>query len=307
MNYNIILSSYHYAKKINHDKFSVARNKPFWCTYPDLQFLGAFDSNNNPLLIDSFGPSRILKFEDELRKYYVKKWDEINKWLESLKFDDQIALCCWCPHSKTSKQQLKDHNSFLCHTLLIGKMINRHRPDLIVQCDDEREISGYRPWMDWYFKNDIQLIISGGQTGADEAGLRAAKYLNIKTSGWMPKGFMTQNGPRPEFCKLFNVIEHSSATYPPRTFSNVKDSDATIRFARDFTSSGELLTLKAITQYKRPFLDIDITNPLHPNEVRLWLRSNNIKKLNIAGNAEKRSKGIHDFVFNYLVRVFGGK
>lgn len=307
MNYNVLLSSYHYAKKIDSDKFSVARNKPFWCTYPDLQFLAAYDSNYNPLTLDSYSPSQIVKFEDELRKFYVKKWDVISEWLESLKSDCKITLCCWCPHSKSSKQQLKDYNGFICHTLLIGKMINRHRPDLIVQCDDARELSGYRPWMDWYYQNDVQLILSGGQTGADQAGLRAAKYLNIKTSGWMPKGFMTQDGPRPEFSKLFNVLEHSSPTYPPRTFTNVRDSDATIRFASDFESSGEKLTLKAITQYKRPFIDVDVKKPLHPNQVRLWLRKNNVKRLNVAGNAEKRSIGIHDFVFNYLVRVFGGK
>ena len=33
----------------------------------------------------------------------------------------------------------------------------------------------------------IDLVISGGQTGVDQAGWRAAKACGIRTGGWMPK------------------------------------------------------------------------------------------------------------------------
>ena len=40
----------------------------------------------------------------------------------------------------------------------------------------------------------ITTIISGGQTGADQAGWRAAEACGIPTGGWMPLHFMTENG-----------------------------------------------------------------------------------------------------------------
>lgn len=301
MKYHVLLSSFHSAKTVDHAKFSVSRNKPFWSGHPDLSFLAPFDSSNKPIHLNE-----PLQFEDDLRSCYIRNWDKIKQWLDELDYRKSIALCCWCPHSKPSKLQLSKENNFACHTLLIGKMIDRHRPDLVVLCDDDRELHGYKPWLDWYYKHEVELIISGGQTGADQAGLFAARFLGIKTSGWMPKGFITQSGLRPDFKDLFNMFEHTSSAYPPRTFSNVKDSDATIRFASNFDSSGEKLTFKAIKQYQKPYLDIDIRNPIHYNEVRLWLRKNKIKRLNVAGNAEKTSAGIRDFTYNYLVRVFGG-
>ena len=33
----------------------------------------------------------------------------------------------------------------------------------------------------------IELVISGGQTGADQAGWRSAKKAGIATGGYMPK------------------------------------------------------------------------------------------------------------------------
>ncbi|HJT77421.1 MAG TPA: putative molybdenum carrier protein, partial [Gemmataceae bacterium] len=41
----------------------------------------------------------------------------------------------------------------------------------------------------------LERVISGGQTGADQAGLAAAKACGIPTGGWMPKGFLTVAAP----------------------------------------------------------------------------------------------------------------
>jgi Circularly permutated YpsA SLOG family len=45
-------------------------------------------------------------------------------------------------------------------------------------------------------------IISGGQTGADQAGWRAAKACGLETGGWMPKGWKTELGCSPFFGPL---------------------------------------------------------------------------------------------------------
>jgi len=39
-----------------------------------------------------------------------------------------------------------------------------------------------------------EKVISGGQTGADQAGLVAAARFAIPTGGWMPHGFETAEG-----------------------------------------------------------------------------------------------------------------
>lgn len=41
----------------------------------------------------------------------------------------------------------------------------------------------------------IKKIISGGQTGADQAALDVAIKLGIPHGGWIPKGRKTEDGP----------------------------------------------------------------------------------------------------------------
>lgn len=160
----------------------------------------------------------------------------------------------------------------------------------------------------------IEKIISGGQTGADQAGLRAAKAVGLSTGGWLPNGCVTLEGTRPDLLDLYSMQEHPKKGYPARTEANVRDSDGTIRFAKTFKSPGEKCTLKAIRWYKKPYLDIEVSewftkewvarNIKTPvEEVRQWLRENNIRVLNVAGNSEETCKSIGDVVFNYLVRV----
>jgi hypothetical protein len=40
-------------------------------------------------------------------------------------------------------------------------------------------------------------VISGGQTGADQGGLRAARACGIPTWGWAPRDWLTEAGPAP--------------------------------------------------------------------------------------------------------------
>ena len=150
----------------------------------------------------------------------------------------------------------------------------------------------------------LEKICSGGQNGADQAGLRAAKACGLKTGGWLPKGCRTLDGARPDLLVEYDMIEHASSAYPPRTEANVQLADATIRFALNFRSPGEKATLRAIKWFKKEYLDIDIKNPLPTEEVVEWIKDNNFKILNIAGNSEDTSPGIGEFVENYLKEVF---
>lgn len=150
----------------------------------------------------------------------------------------------------------------------------------------------------------LERVISGGQTGADRAALAAAKAAGIPTGGWMPRGFRAQDGARPEFAELYGLREHASDRYPPRTALNVKESDSTLRFATDWDSPGEVLTLSLCERYGRPRLDVTPAGPVTPADVAAWLRENEVRILNVAGNTERTSPGIEAFVAGFLAEVF---
>jgi len=150
----------------------------------------------------------------------------------------------------------------------------------------------------------LKKVISGGQTGADIAGVATAKKFGYETGGMMPKGFKTLAGSRKDYAALYNMTEHTSSAYPPRTYFNVKNSDGTLRFAYDFGTSGELCTVKAIVQYKKPFIDVNLIGPIPAQQVADWILQNNIETLNIAGNSEKTYGGMTVFVYEYLTEVF---
>ncbi len=163
-------------------------------------------------------------------------------------------------------------------------------------------------------KLPLVKIISGGQTGADRAGLYAAKELGLQTGGWMPVGFRTLDGDKPEYAELFGIIETvGSSAYPPRTAMNVKNSSGTIRFACDWESAGERLTMKMIQQYSKPYHSIKFEEYSNATQFfrigskfRTWIREKSIRVLNVAGNSESTAPGIYDFVFNFLVRSLKG-
>lgn len=151
-------------------------------------------------------------------------------------------------------------------------------------------------------------VISGGQIGADIAGLRLAKRLGIETGGWMPMGFKTLVGNKPEYQAEYNLVDCNTEDYPTRTEYNVKDSDGTVRFAYDFESPGERCTLKAIKKYSKPYFDVLLygmpSNHYYtvqaPEELAEWIFDNGINVLNVAGNANQR---IEDTVERFLFRA----
>jgi len=135
--------------------------------------------------------------------------------------------------------------------------------------------------------------------------------LGIETGGMVPKGWKTKYGPRPQLAKL-GLIEHPTSTsYVPRTKWNVKNSDATLRFAFNHNSAGEICTYNAIKQYNKPYFDIDLDavksgEHLYMMDVVDFLEKNNVGVLNIAGNSgntKKQSKIIYDLTYTLLYGI----
>lgn len=147
-------------------------------------------------------------------------------------------------------------------------------------------------------------IISGGQTGADIAGLKIAKKHGFVTGGNIPKGCVTLDGPKPEYIELYNMKETSSTDYPTRTMLNVKESDCTIWFGEKKVSPGKLCTFKHIKNYNKPYVDVDVNNFTSVDTLLDWIKSNNFKIINIAGKSETKINNMEKIVSDYLDLLF---
>ncbi len=169
----------------------------------------------------------------------------------------------------------------------------------------------------------LERVISGGQTGVDIAALKAARECGLKTGGYMPLGWRTLDGPKPEYKDLFGMLEAPWANYARRTYLNVQQSDATLCFAHTWSSPGEICTWKAIQKLGKPSLRVPVTtgwieHPQEPKESRGFLEivaftpqdvathlhKNNVRVLNVAGNSEQTAPGIEQVVYDFLVQVF---
>jgi len=150
----------------------------------------------------------------------------------------------------------------------------------------------------------LERVISGGQTGVDQAGLRVARRLGYETGGWMPKGFRTNTGPNPELAKEFHLMETSSPGYPVRTQRNVDISNGTIILGHQ-DSAGCKLTARFALESGKHLLKIrhhyDSLKAVHL--IRTFLTTKPIVVLNIAGNREESYPGIGNWAYKILLEA----
>lgn len=148
----------------------------------------------------------------------------------------------------------------------------------------------------------ITLIISGGQTGADQAGLAAARARGIATGGWAPKGWRTEQGPFPDLGTVFGLMEHETEhDYAPRTQANVDMADATVIFGK--RSRGSNLTERLCQLSGKPYKWVHKPGVTAEVGLRLWLKRTNPQTLNVAGNRESVNPGINSWVRFMLLAV----
>jgi hypothetical protein len=175
----------------------------------------------------------------------------------------------------------------------------------------------------------LEVVISGGQTGADQAGICAAKFLNYTTGGYATQRFETEHGLEPWLAE-FGLRPVTSGGYKSRTYANITHSDATVIFTADCllprtarekkhyrtaTDSlagytiDQLMTAQGVTtpgsQYtfrlaiaNRKHL---MVNPLEAEPFRMWINNSRIKTLNVAGCRESLAPGIYRWVYDFLV------
>ena len=152
----------------------------------------------------------------------------------------------------------------------------------------------------------LRLIISGGQTGADQGGLEAARELKIPTGGTAPRGWLTEEGPQRALLQRFGLKECTERGYPARTKDNVLKSDGTL-IVGPYRTGGSALTAKLANDHHKPLFHVEYAavDPVRQTEqiaeFRYWLTRFRIRTLNVAGNRESQSPGLGQFTREFLI------
>jgi len=139
-------------------------------------------------------------------------------------------------------------------------------------------------------------IISGGQTGADRAGLDWAIAHGVAHGGWVPRGRRAEDGAIPA---RYALTETPTAGYPQRTRWNVQGSDVTVIFTlADALSGGSLLTANCAAKLGKPYFHV--SSGVHPKHLVRFLETHWVRTLNVAGNRESSAPGIYARVTEVL-------
>jgi len=139
----------------------------------------------------------------------------------------------------------------------------------------------------------ITKVISGGQTGADRAGLDYAIKHDIPHGGWIPKGRKTEDGKLPE---RYQLQEMPTGEYRKRTEKNILDSDGTLIVSHGQLSGGSALTRELAKKNKKFWIHIDMQEvTLETAAARLasWIEKNRIGTLNVAGPRASKDPKIY--------------
>lgn len=160
----------------------------------------------------------------------------------------------------------------------------------------------------------LARLVSGGQTGVDQAALRAARARGIARGGWCPPGRACEGGRIPACFPLQETPVERSPDAPDvprslRTEWNVRDSDATLVLRPAAGSPdpdpGTDWTLRCASRYGRPLLVCDPAEPDAARRIRDWLAAHRVETLHVAGPGERRCPGAGERAHALLLDVLG--
>jgi len=149
----------------------------------------------------------------------------------------------------------------------------------------------------------ISKVISGGQTGAQRAGLDVAIRHCLPHGGWCPKGRRAEDGP---LASHYALHVASGQFYSRHTEWNVRDSDATAIVTIGTELVGDSLrTLQIARKLGKPYVHIArLTSSDAAFLLQVFVVQNRVNVLNIAGSRESEEPGVYDFACSVLEGAF---
>lgn len=157
----------------------------------------------------------------------------------------------------------------------------------------------------------LEAIVSGGQTGVDQAALEAGTKAGLRIGGYCPPGRVCENGLIPSTYPLIETQQDRSPQAPDishsqRTENNVIHSDATLIISPMgmITDQGTAWTRKVAEQEKKPCLVVDPFQAGVREKIADWIADHAIETLHVAGPGEKTSPGIGMIAYSLLLPLF---
>lgn len=150
----------------------------------------------------------------------------------------------------------------------------------------------------------IKKIVSGGQTGADRAGLDVAIRWGFPHGGWCPKGRKAEDGP---ISSQYQLVETPSGNYLQRTEWNVRDSDATVIFTITPTlTGGSKRTAEFAEKHRKPLLHLPRHSSIYETVqvLQQFAEANNVAVLNVAGSRASKEPELWKWTFETLEAAF---
>ncbi|WP_089727758.1 YpsA SLOG family protein [Candidatus Thiosymbion oneisti] len=165
-------------------------------------------------------------------------------------------------------------------------------------------------WILEFFKVPIRKLISGGQTGVDQAALKAALAAGVEIGGWCPPNKECETGKIPGEFPLVPTDKARSDSAPAvprslRTELNVRDSDATCIITSlnlALVDRGTGWTASCTARFGKPLLSVDAYDDAAGDKITEWIEKHKIETLNVAGPSESTAPGIGARTFNIILR-----
>lgn len=145
----------------------------------------------------------------------------------------------------------------------------------------------------------IQKIISGGESGVEEAALDIAVKMNISRGGWISSWRKNELGKKAD---NYQLQEMPGVTHSRIAEYNLRNSDGVLIIAKGESSGNPALYRRMAQKFNLPCLYIDLEKMSEfqaSEQIISWIRDHKIQIVYITGTNDKNDK-LYDTVSDIL-------
>jgi hypothetical protein len=148
----------------------------------------------------------------------------------------------------------------------------------------------------------IKKMITGGQSGAEQAARRVAIAFGVPTGGWKSNERASEGEPDPHPAGTQDLAETAPTSQPSPVELNVRGADATLWFGETTTASANAV-VEACQRFGKQCMPVYPAAKLEPSHVATWIGKSHIRTLNVTGSREAEEPGSGARVERFLRQV----